>query len=81
MSEKATMQVNIVCAEHPVWSGEALQVTIPASGGQMGILPNHEPVLTLIKQGKLAVAKSKLRTDSSPSIRTSSPLRSKMPVR
>ena len=33
MSEKATMQVNIVCAEHPVWSGEALQVTIPASGG------------------------------------------------
>ena len=55
MSEKATMQVNIVCAEHPVWSGEALQVTIPASGGQMGILPNHEPVLTLIKQGKLAV--------------------------
>ncbi len=55
MAEQPTMQVNIVAADHPVWSGEAVSAVIPASEGDMGILPNHEPVLTVIKQGKLTV--------------------------
>ena len=36
------MKVNIVAADHPVWHGEATSVTIPASEGGMGILPDHE---------------------------------------
>lgn len=51
----ATMQVNIVAADRPLWSGTAKSVTIPASEGGMGILPNHEPVLTVIKDGTVAV--------------------------
>ena len=51
----STMKVNIVAADHPVWHGEATSVTIPASEGGMGILPDHEPVLTVIKQGTLTV--------------------------
>ena len=47
----STMQVNIVAADHPVWHGTAKSVTIPASEGGMGILPDHEPVLTVIKEG------------------------------
>ena len=54
-SESPTMQVNIVAADRPVWHGEAKSVTIPASEGGMGILPNHEPVLTVIKQGVVTV--------------------------
>ncbi|MBM6700091.1 F0F1 ATP synthase subunit epsilon [Bifidobacterium pullorum subsp. saeculare] len=54
-SESPTMQVNIVAADRPVWHGEARSVTIPASEGGMGILPNHEPVLTVIKQGMVTV--------------------------
>jgi F-type H+-transporting ATPase subunit epsilon len=54
-SEQTTMTVNIVAADHPVWHGEAVSVTIPASEGGMGVLPNHEPVLTVIKQGTLTV--------------------------
>ena len=50
-----TMQVNIVAADHPVWHGTAKSVTIPASEGGMGILPNHEPVLTVIKEGTIVV--------------------------
>ena len=50
-----TMQVNIVAADHPVWHGTAQSVTIPASEGGMGILPNHEPVLTVIKEGTIVV--------------------------
>ena len=54
-SSKALMQVNIVAADHPVWHGTAKSVTIPAFEGGMGILPDHEPVLTVIKQGTLTV--------------------------
>ena len=50
-----TMQVNIVAADHPVWHGTAKSVTIPASEGGMGILPDHEPVLTVIKEGTIVV--------------------------
>ena len=48
-AEKTTMKVNIVAADHPVWHGEATSVTIPASEGGMGILPDQEPVLTVMK--------------------------------
>ncbi|RSX55491.1 F0F1 ATP synthase subunit epsilon [Bifidobacterium dolichotidis] len=51
----ATMNVNIVASDHPVWSGEAKSVTIPAYSGGMGILPGHEPVLTVIREGDLVV--------------------------
>lgn len=56
--EKSTMQVNIVAANHPVWKGPARSVTIPASEGGMGILPDHEPVLTVIKQGTVTVVEA-----------------------
>ncbi len=51
----STMRVNIVAADHPVWQGTAKSVTIPASEGGMGILPNHEPVLTVIKEGPIVL--------------------------
>ncbi|EFA22208.1 F0F1 ATP synthase subunit epsilon [Bifidobacterium gallicum] len=51
----ATMHVNIVASDHPVWSGDAKSVTIPAYSGGMGILPGHEPVLTVIREGDLVV--------------------------
>ena len=54
-SSKALMQVNIVAADHPVWHGTAKSVTIPASEGEMGILADHEPVLTVIKGGTVSV--------------------------
>ena len=57
-TNKTTMQVNIVAADHPVWHGEATSVTIPASEGGMGILPDHEPVLTVIKQGSVTVVEA-----------------------
>lgn len=54
-TSKTLMQVNIVAADHPVWHGTATAVTIPASEGGMGILPDHEPILTVIKGGTVSV--------------------------
>lgn len=48
-------EVYIVAADRPIWSGQAHSVTIPASEGGMGILPNHEPVMTVIKRGTVSV--------------------------
>lgn len=50
-----TMSVNIVASDHPVWEGTAKSVTIPAYEGGMGILPDHEPVLTVIREGSVVV--------------------------
>lgn len=49
------MQVNIVAADHPVWAGRAKSVVIPAHEGAMGILPDHQPVLTLFQEGVVTV--------------------------
>ena len=51
----SVLRVAIVAADHPVWSGEASAVSIPASEGGMGILPNHEPVMTVIDHGTVVV--------------------------
>ena len=86
-SSKALMQVNIVAADHPVWHGTAKSVTIPASEGEMGILADHEPVLTVIKEARFrswipqaSAMRSRSVTDSSPSISTSSRLPSNAAV-
>ena len=55
-AQHSVLQVDIVAADHPVWSGQARSVTIPAADGGMGILPDHEPVMTVIKQGTVTVA-------------------------
>lgn len=49
------MQVNIVAADHPVWTGQASSVVIPAYEGAMGILPGHQPILTLFEEGVIKV--------------------------
>ena len=55
MMAASSMQVNIVAADHPVWAGQAKSVVIPAYEGAMGILPDHQPILTLFKEGVVTV--------------------------
>ena len=51
----ATLHVNIVSAEHSIFSGEAEMVVAPGETGELGILPNHAPLLTRIKAGTVKV--------------------------
>lgn len=50
-----TIRVNIVATDRPIWSGAARSVSIPAQQGAMGILPDHEPILSLMKKGVVTV--------------------------
>src|SRR6185312_12772908 len=50
-----TIQVDIVSAEGQIFSGPARRVFAPASQGEVGILPRHAPLLTLLKPGEVRV--------------------------
>ena len=50
-----TIQVNIVSAERAIFSGEAEMVVAPGESGELGILPQHAPLLTRIKPGTVKI--------------------------
>ncbi|HXN16267.1 MAG TPA: F0F1 ATP synthase subunit epsilon [Usitatibacter sp.] len=50
-----TLHVDIVSAEQAIYSGEAEMVIAPGEAGELGILPEHMPLLTRIKPGTVRV--------------------------
>lgn len=50
-----TFHVDIVSAEQSIFSGEATMVIAPGEGGELGILPEHTPLLTRIKPGTIRI--------------------------
>ena len=54
-STEPVIRVNIAASDHPVWSGDATYVSLPATSGGMGILPNHEPILSILSDGPITV--------------------------
>ena len=47
----ATMHVELVSIEAPIWSGEATAVFARTVAGQLGILPGHIPLLGALEPG------------------------------
>lgn len=45
------LQVELVAADRVVWSGEAKMVVARTTEGDLGVLPGHAPVLSVIVQG------------------------------
>ncbi len=50
-----TLHVDIVSAEETIFSGPATMVVAPGEVGELGILPEHIPLLTRIKPGTVRV--------------------------
>jgi len=50
-----TMHVDIVSAEAEIFSGPATMLFAPAVMGEVGVLPQHAPLLTKIKPGEVRV--------------------------
>jgi F-type H+-transporting ATPase subunit epsilon len=57
MTMAKTFHVDIVSAEASIYSGEAERVVAPGEAGELGILPEHVPLLTRIKPGTLRIVK------------------------
>ena len=53
----ATIKVDVVSAEEHIFSGEAELVSLPGTSGELGIMPGHLPLITLIRPGFVRVHK------------------------
>lgn len=53
-----TVHIDVVSAEESIFSGEAEFVVAPAGAGEVGIYPNHAPMITTIKPGALRIKQS-----------------------
>jgi F-type H+-transporting ATPase subunit epsilon len=51
-----TLQVSVISPEQVLYEGSASSVTAPAFDGEVGILPMHAPMMTLLGTGTLQVA-------------------------
>ena len=51
----ATIKVDVVSAEEHIFSGEAELVSLPGTSGELGIVPGHLPLITLIRPGFVRV--------------------------
>ena len=49
------LHVDIVSAEQEIFSGEADMIIAPGEAGELGILPEHAPLLTRIKPGTVRI--------------------------
>ena len=55
MATRNTLHVEVVTAERELYNGEADEVNAPGSEGQLGILPSHAALLTMLKAGLLTI--------------------------
>ncbi|MBT6277652.1 MAG: F0F1 ATP synthase subunit epsilon [Chromatiales bacterium] len=49
----STIHLDIVSAEHELFSGSCSMVYAPAIEGEVGIMPNHAPMVTRLKPGEV----------------------------
>ncbi|HEX8994038.1 MAG TPA: F0F1 ATP synthase subunit epsilon [Candidatus Paceibacterota bacterium] len=49
------MKVVIAKVDENLFDGEAAYLSVPSVGGILGILPNHEPFITTLKEGIVVV--------------------------
>ena len=49
------LQVELVAADHKVWSGEATFVLARTTDGEIGILANHAPVLSVLVESAVMI--------------------------
>jgi F-type H+-transporting ATPase subunit epsilon len=53
----ATVKLEIVTPETTAYSEDVEMVTLPGAEGELGVYPNHVPLLTTLKPGELRVLK------------------------
>jgi len=51
----ATIKLDIVTAEGTVFSGDVDTVIAPGVQGQLGVLPHHSPLMTILDAGELRI--------------------------
>ena len=50
-----TIHIDVVSAEESIYSGEAEFVVLPGEAGELGIYPQHTPLITRLKPGSVRI--------------------------
>jgi F-type H+-transporting ATPase subunit epsilon len=58
----ATLELEIVTAERQIYSDTVNAVVADGIEGQLGILPHHAPLITMLKPGELLIRKDREET-------------------
>jgi len=53
----ATIKLEIITAERQVFSDDVNTVVVPGVEGELGILPHHAPLITMLKPGEVLLRK------------------------
>jgi F-type H+-transporting ATPase subunit epsilon len=53
----ATLKLEIITAERQVFSDDVNTVVAPGVDGELGILPHHAPLITMLKPGEVLIRK------------------------
>lgn len=51
----STLNVKFVAADREVWEGEASRLIARTTEGEIGILPGHQPILSVLVEGDVVV--------------------------
>jgi F-type H+-transporting ATPase subunit epsilon len=51
----AKIGLDILTADRVVYSGDVDEIIVPGTEGQLGILPNHAPLLALLQEGEVII--------------------------
>ncbi|HXY60576.1 MAG TPA: F0F1 ATP synthase subunit epsilon [Chthoniobacterales bacterium] len=57
-----TLKLEIVTPEEKIYSEDVEMVTLPGAEGELGVYPNHVPVMTTLKPGELRIVKDNRTT-------------------
>jgi len=58
----ATLRLEIITAEREVFADDVNVVVAPGTEGQLGILPHHAPLITMLHPGELLIRKDSEET-------------------
>jgi len=58
----ATIRLEIITAERQVFSDDVNTVVAPGVEGELGILPHHAPLITMLKPGEVLIRKDNEET-------------------
>lgn len=50
------LSVDIVAPDRTLWVGQASFVSAPCVDGSIGLLPGHEPILSVLRAGRIKVS-------------------------
>lgn len=55
VGSEAVLFVEVIAPTGQAWSGHAAFCVVPGAGGQIGVLPGHAPLATLLGAGRVRV--------------------------